>query len=45
MKFKDMNAKEVLRAISDIIKELILGADEEIECAIRGQIVKNKKDY
>lgn len=43
MKFKDMNAKEVLKAISDIIKELIMGADEEIECAIRGQIVKNGK--
>ena len=43
MKFKDMNAKEVLRAISDIIKELIMGADEEIECAIRGQIAKNGK--
>jgi len=43
MKFKDMNAKELLRAISDIIKELIMGADDEIEYAIRSQIAKNGK--
>ena len=43
MKFKDMNAEQVLRAISDIIKELILGADEDIENAIRGRVEQNGK--